>query len=144
MNPHEKAFIERFIAPSRRERFIAALANPKKRDVFNRELHHPKTNFLVGKYVEQIAASEQYAEVLAPKLRRMGAPDECWVFGNQIDGRTMKLEEALAELIGYRTGTIVSCLPGELAFFENEDERVILRGPQAPRGGVTKSSRRDR
>ncbi len=56
----------------------------------------------------------------------MGATDDCWVFGNYIDGCQMKLEEALDALIGMRTGTIISCLPGRLAFFENEDERVIL------------------
>jgi hypothetical protein len=56
----------------------------------------------------------------------MGAPDDCWVFGNHIDGRQMKLEEAL-EVIGLGTGTIVSCLPGKLAFFESEDGRMILR-----------------
>jgi hypothetical protein len=57
----------------------------------------------------------------------MGAPDDCWVFGNHIDGRQMKLEEALDEVIGLGTGTIVSCLPGKLAFFESEDGRMILR-----------------
>jgi len=143
MNLHEKAFIESFIAPNRQERFMAALVNPKKREVFNLELHHPKTNFLVGKYIKQIVPSEQYVKVLTPKLKRMGAPDECWVFGNHIDGRAMKLEEALAELIGYRTGTIVSCLPGELAFFENEDERVILHRPRGTTPSVPRSHRRD-
>jgi hypothetical protein len=61
-----------------------------------------------------------------PKLKSLGAPNECWVFGNYLDGRQMKLEAALDEVIGMRSGTIVSCLPGRLAFFENEDERVIL------------------
>jgi hypothetical protein len=130
MNPHEKAFVEAFIAPARRERFMVALANPRKREVFNRELHHPKTSFLIGKYVEQIVPSQHFARFLAPRLRGRGAPDDCWVFGNYIDGKEMKLEEALGELIGMRSGTIVSCLPGELAFFENEDERVILYRPR--------------
>jgi hypothetical protein len=127
MNPHEQAFVEAFIHPDRRERFLAALANPKKRAVFNRELHHPKPNFLQTKYIEQIVPSQQYTRFVAPRLKSMGAPDDCWVFGNHVDGRPMKLEDALDELIGLRSGTIVSCLPGKLAFFESEDERVILR-----------------
>jgi hypothetical protein len=56
----------------------------------------------------------------------MGGTDNCWVFGNYIDGRQMQLEEALDALIGTRAGTIISCVPGRLAFFENDDERVIL------------------
>ncbi|MGP0070947.1 MAG: hypothetical protein ACLPWF_03315 [Bryobacteraceae bacterium] len=134
MNPHEKAFVEAFIPPHRQERFMAALANPKKRDVFKRELNHPKPGFLIDKYIEQIVPSQQFTRFLAPKLRGMGAPDDCWVFGNYIDGRAMKLEEALGELNGMGTGTIVSCLPGELAYFESEDERVILHKPR----GVTR------
>jgi hypothetical protein len=129
MNVHEQAFVEAFINPDRRERFLAALANPNRRDVFNRELHHPKPGLLVATYVEQIAPSQHYTRFMAPNLRRMGASDDCWVFGNYIDGRQMKLDEALDALIGMRSGTIVSCVPGRLAFFENEDERVILRRP---------------
>jgi hypothetical protein len=60
-------------------------------------------------------------------LKSMGAPDECWVFGNRFDGQQMKLDQALQEVIGTRSGTIVSCLPGRLAFFESEEDRVILR-----------------
>jgi hypothetical protein len=54
MNLHEEAFVESFIHPDRRDRFLAALANPKKRVVFHRELHHPKPNFLKSRYIEQI------------------------------------------------------------------------------------------
>ena len=143
MNPHEKAFIETFISPDRQERFIEALANPKRREVFKSELHHPKANFLNPKYVKTIVPSQQWTKFLAPQLKSMGAPDDCWVFGNYIDGREMKLEEALTELIGYRTGTIVSCLPGELAFFESEEERIILHRPRSTKG-APRSSRRDR
>lgn len=126
MNPHEEAFVEAFIHPDRRERFLAALGNPKRRVVFTRELHHPKPKFLQAKYIEQIVPSEHHARFVVRKLKSMGAPDDCWVFGNHIDGRQMKLEEAL-EVIGLGTGTIVSCLPGKLAFFESEDGRMILR-----------------
>jgi hypothetical protein len=127
VNPHEQAFVETFIPPDRRDRFLTALTNLKKRAIFNRELHHPKSNFLLTRYLEQIVPSQEYTRFIAPKLKSMGAPDDCWVFGNYIDGQQMKLEDALEALIGMRSGTIISCVPGKLAFFENEDERVILR-----------------
>jgi len=127
MNLHEQAFVENFIDSRRRDRFLAALANPKKRDIFKRELHHPKPGFLLTRYVEQINLSQHYTRFIAPQLRKMGAPDQCWVFGNYIDGQPMSLDQALDALIGMRSGTIISCLPGKLVFFENEDDRVILR-----------------
>lgn len=127
MNEHEQAFGQAFIQPDRRERYLTALANPARRSAFHRELHHPKSNFLMAEYVEPIIPSEHYTKLLAPKLKKLGAPLECWVFGNYIDMRQMNLSEALDALIGMRSGTIVSCLPGKLAFLESEDHRIILR-----------------
>jgi len=141
MNPHEQAFVAAFVFPDRRERFLAALANPKRRKVFNCELDHPKARFLNDKYVKRIDPSRQFAGFLVPQLKSMGAPNDCWVFGNYIDGQQMKLEDALAKLIGYNTGTIVSCLPGELAFFESEDDRVILQRPRITKA-ILQSSKR--
>jgi hypothetical protein len=51
------------------------------------------------------------------------------VFGNYVDGQEMKLKDALDALIGVGSGTIISCIPGKLAFFESEDSRLILRQP---------------
>jgi DNA-binding transcriptional ArsR family regulator len=127
MNPHEEAFVEAFVHADRRERFLAALANPERRAVFRRELHHPRPKFLQAKYIEQIPPSEHHTRFVVRILKRMGASDDCWVFGNHIDGRQMKLEQALDEVIGMGSGTIVSCVPGKLAFFESEDRRMILR-----------------
>lgn len=127
MNPHEQAFVEAFINSERRERFLAVLADPRRRDIFHRQLHHPKANFLLTQYAEPIVPSQHYTQFLVPKLRPLGAPHQCWVFGNYIDGQEMQLERALDELIGQRSGTIISCLPGKLALLESEDGRVILR-----------------
>ncbi len=133
MNLHEEAFVKGFVDPGRRERFLEALANPKKREVFNDQLHHPKQNFISAEYRVSIAPAQHFTRFPVPRLRKFGAPEECWVFGNSIDGRQMKLEDALDAVVGQRSGTIVSCVPGRLAFFENEDERVILHRPLARR-----------
>ncbi len=131
MNLHEQAFVENFIDPRRRGRFLEALASPKRRKLFHRELDHPKEMFLLAKYIENLASGQHFPRFVAPKLREMGAPDLCWVFGNYVDGQEMKLEEALKAVIGWGEGTIISCLPGKLAYFEAERERFI------PSQGVT-------
>ena len=126
LNPHEEQFVKTFLPPVCGERFLDALANPKRREVFHRHLCHPKDGFLIAKYILAIKPSEQYTVFVAERLRKMGAPQECWVFGNRLDGKPMFLEAALDALIGGRSGTIASCIPGKLAFFESEEDRVIL------------------
>jgi hypothetical protein len=39
----------------------------------------------------------------------------------------MDLEMALKTTIGYGMGTIISCIPGKLAYFEDEEQRYILQ-----------------
>jgi hypothetical protein len=40
------------------------------------------------------------------------------------------LNEALESTVGSGEGTVLSCVPGQLAYFESEDrERVILQRP---------------
>lgn len=127
MNSHERAFVESFVNPARRERFLDSLSSPQRRRVFNAELYHPRSNFLSQQYIERVPPGEDRRGPVAAKLRRLGAPDVCWVFGNDFGGEEMGLEDALDKLIGEQSGTIISCLPGKLAFLESENGRMILR-----------------
>ncbi len=57
----------------------------------------------------------------------MCAPETCHVIGGEHDGRDMELLTALKQIVGYRTGTVLSCIPGKLAYFEGEiRERFLL------------------
>jgi Mg2+/Co2+ transporter CorB len=38
----------------------------------------------------------------------------------------VNLEDILDEIVGREIGTILSCIPGKLAFVESEDGRFIL------------------
>jgi hypothetical protein len=42
------------------------------------------------------------------------------------DGKEVNLQIALEETIGRQMGTFISCIPGKLAYFEDEDGRYIL------------------
>jgi hypothetical protein len=46
--------------------------------------------------------------------------------GPEIDGRELDLKMIIEKLIGSGTGTLLSCLPGKLAYFDGEDERLLL------------------
>jgi len=38
----------------------------------------------------------------------------------------LQLESALESVVGNGMGTILSCIPGKLAYFEGEDESLLL------------------
>jgi len=116
------------VESSRQERFIEFLASPKKRRKFTRELAHRKTRLFDPKYLRRIPPSQQNPESLFSLLLRLGAPTQCYVVSEgQFDGREVGLLEALNEVVGRGMGTILSCVPGKLAYFESEDERYILQ-----------------
>jgi hypothetical protein len=43
-----------------------------------------------------------------------------------LDGRRLNLEQVIAAVVGTGIGTILSCIPGRLAFFEGEDQSLLL------------------
>ena len=123
---HEEAVIKAFIRSNRQERFLRFLSDPKRRGEFTSSLAHFKG--LNHKYVLRIPANQQKPSSLANLLASMGAGSKCWVISENldVDGREMDLHTALAKTIGYGMGTIISCVPGRLAYFEDEDVRYIL------------------
>jgi hypothetical protein len=69
-------------------------------------------------------------------LQQRGAPEQCCVVSESVglDARTLPLKEALELIIGMSTGTLVSCIPGRLGYFEGEDtgERFISPSQTEP------------
>lgn len=51
----------------------------------------------------------------------------------ELDGREPSLADALPEVVGSNGGTVLSCLPGVLAYYEGEEpgDRRILCRPRA-------------
>jgi hypothetical protein len=124
---HEAEVVKAFILPSRRDRYLEFLTTPKKRAKFIAQLSHFK--HLNPKFAFSILGREKNPVSLLKLLTSKGAGPKCWVISenSQLDAREMDLEVALKETIGYGMGTIISCLPGKLAYFEDEDERYILQ-----------------
>lgn len=128
LNEHEQAAVKVFVIPSRQERFLDFLANPKNRQKFTRELAHRRARFLNPKSLRAIPPSQQNPESIASLLKRLGAGDTCWVLSEgPLDGEQVDLLYALNEVVGRGYGTIISCIAGNLAYFESEDERYILQ-----------------
>lgn len=128
MSSHDKAVVTSFIESSRRERLLGFLSNHKKRRKFTSELAHRKSRFLDTRYLKSIPPSLQNPAGIYDLLRKLGAPERCWVISEgKLDGTESDLLSALEEIVGRDLGTILSCVPGRLAYFESEDERYILQ-----------------
>jgi len=129
---HETATIRAFVLPGRQQRFLKFLSSSKTRRRFTSELAHFKA--LDVRFALKIPPREHDPKSVARLLTQMGAGPKCWVISenSDTDAREMNLEAALRETIGYGMGTFISCIPGRLAYFEDEDDRFILtRKPSA-------------
>jgi hypothetical protein len=102
------------------------LQSPKKRKKLLSELSHFKD--LNPKFMVAIPAGQQNPLALAKLLKAKGAGERCYVMSenSRLDGREVDLDTALKETVGYQMGTFISCVPGRLGYFEDEDGRCIL------------------
>lgn len=123
---HEQSLIAAFVKRSKRDRYREILANPRLRHKFTERLPH-FTDF-DPKYRLPIPGNRMFAENTARELLKRHSPSVVFAISEDptFDQRELPLLEALQSVIGRGIGTILSCIPGRLAFVETEDERYIL------------------
>jgi hypothetical protein len=124
---HEEAAIKAFILPVRRERYLEFVKSPKKRAKFIKEL--VRFNHVDARYIVRVPGDQQNPASLVKLLVGMGAPAKCWVISeaSELDGQEIDLQAALEKTVGYGMRTFISCLPGKLAYCEDEEIRYILK-----------------
>ena len=124
----EEATIRAFIVRERRERFLAHLSNPKYRRKVTESLYHPNSGWFDSRYVKHIPPAQSGKDGIARILRAKGAGRMCWAISSDraVDAKEIELDFALDEIVGREIGTILSCVPGKLAFVESEEGRFIL------------------
>ena len=134
---YEEATIRAFVIREKQERFIYLLANPKRRQKFIKELGHfrwfdPRFAVAVPWKVDPTLSlwgrHMQGIDNIRHLLESKGAGEFCWVISQnkKADGRKLELKSVLDDLGGSRAGTILICIPGKLAYFEGEDESLLL------------------
>ena len=123
---HERRLIESFVVPERQSRYLELLSKPKRRKDVTATLSHFK--HLDMRYAFEIPAASRLAPGILALLKSKGAPDSGFVLSedDEIDGREMAMDEALTFIFGRGIGTFLSCIPGRLAYFEDEDANFLL------------------
>lgn len=120
MNPNikiESKVIENFIVKRKRKRYLNFIQNSKTRKKFTNELAHFSSqldNF------EEIETGER--NVINEKLSSINSPEDCYVISenNELDGKRMKTDDALNQIIGMQMGTLIVFGNADLVFYEGE------------------------
>jgi len=128
----ELQFIEAFVVPEKRQRLAGFFRSSKNRWKGLLELQHLNSGILDVRCSSPITPPRATAEQVARLLMQHGAPEECYVFSNSktIDRQFMRLDDALQRVWGIGLGTVISLIPGRLAYFEGElypDQHVLVR-----------------
>jgi hypothetical protein len=125
----EEHLVRAFFLPEKRDRYLGFIHNPKKRRKFLAEMAHFKG--LDENFKQAIPSRLQTVEGILSLLEQLGASITCLAISDdkEVDGKILSLQEALGTVMGRTFATFLSCKPGKLAYFENEDGRWILKRP---------------
>jgi hypothetical protein len=130
---HEEALVKAFILPSKQERCLHLLADPKRRPKFTKELSHFRwfnpsfatpVLWKVDPWLPLWERHQQGTRHIYSLLKAKGAGQHCWVISqsSKTDAKKLELDEALTSPSDF----IVSCVPGRLAYFKGEEEILLL------------------
>ncbi len=132
----EIVLVQSFFVKRVQERVLHELFTPKKRDMALQRLDHRYLSMLKNDYLIEIKPPNSWPEDTYDLLKQHGAPDTCYCLSENelISGKTLPLREALEHAIGFGFASIISCIPGELAYFEAEQSfgpppRYLLKKP---------------
>jgi hypothetical protein len=123
---YEHALIAAFVKRGKRDRYREILSNPRLRHKFTHQLAH-FTDF-DPRYRLPIPSNKLFADNVARELQKRNSPSIVFAISEDpaLDQKELPLVEALKQIVGRGMGTVLSCIPGRLAFVETEDERFIL------------------
>jgi hypothetical protein len=120
-----------FVAARRRARFRASVSSSKARARLRRQLGHFRDfdeRFQIE--VPALAADAERRWILKT-LADGGAPNTCHLLSEDsaLDGQSLDLTEAINTVSARGIGTLISCIPGRLGYFEGENprDRCVLR-----------------
>ena len=123
---NEQSLIGAFVKRSKRDRYREILSSPRQRYKFTSQLAH-FTDF-DPKYRVLIPGGKRLVDNIARELRKRHSPSIIFAISEDpaLDQKELPLLEALRMTVNRGLGTVLSCIPGRLAFVETEDERFIL------------------
>lgn len=132
----EVALVEAFFVKEKRARVIQKISGSRrKRDTELRE-HLPHESRWDRTYVVPLMPAAQTVDGVADEMARRGAKMDSPVYilsaNRALDARVCPLREALRDVVGSSSGSVISCLRGRLAYYEGEEPGnrfILFRSP---------------
>lgn len=123
---HESSLIAAFVKRPKRDRYREMVSDSRLRHKFNGQLAHFKD--FDPQYRLPIPSNRLFVDKIARELDKRHSPKIVFAISEDpaLDQKDVPLVQALEQIVGQGMGTILSCIPGRLAFVETEDERFIL------------------
>ena len=114
----EATLINTFVTGAKRKHLIEILVNPKRRHRATATFAH--FNDFDPSAVVPLGSDVQTPATIETALRSRGAGDSCHVISENrtIDGKHLPLKLSLEKVVGHGMGTVLSCVTGELAYYE--------------------------
>jgi hypothetical protein len=125
---NEQSLIAAFVKRSKRDRYREMLSTPRLRHKFIHQLaHFADFDF---KYRLPIPSNKLFVENSTVELLKRRSPNVVFAISEDpsLDQKELPLVEALPLIVGRGMGTILSCIPGRLAFVETDVTRHSNRG----------------
>ncbi|MGG4438652.1 hypothetical protein AAXE64_29285 [Priestia megaterium] len=130
----EELLIRKFFKRSLQDRVLFELFSRKKRKNALSRLCHNYDDTLNKEYMTKLEEDDYNSKTISDLLKKLGSETYCYVISwdEGIDGKQLSLQEALDKVVGLGMPSIISCIHGELAYFEGEHEygstpRYILK-----------------
>ena len=111
---------------NKRDRYREIFSDSRLRQKFTSQLTHFKD--FDPQYRLPIPSNRLFVNNIARELNKRHSPKIVFAISEDpaLDQKKVPLVQALEQIVGRGMGTILSCIPGRLAFVETEDERFIL------------------
>lgn len=127
MREIETIFVDNFIKPHRRERWLTCLASTKNRSKFLDCLNH--CHDFDDRRIQNAGSINQMQKI----LRERASESECYILSSDtnLDGRHVTLDAAVDMVKASGWGSVILFCQGSLAFYIDEcSEREFLLSPE--------------
>ena len=119
----EEALFRSFVTSIRQNRYVELLSSSRGRKKLCDRLNHSLSEDLDPRYCRRLQPHQQTPSAILSMLTSLGAPKTCHVLSDNpdLDSRELDLKQALNHVVGHGSGTLLSCVPERLAYYEAED-----------------------
>lgn len=129
---HEEQLFRELIDSSQRKRLLTLRKLKNRQKLLS---YLPHSIRFDQRYTLAIPANQQSSKQILSLLLKQGSPQKVYVLSEdpKIDSQTLDIQDVMAHIVGSGFASIVSCIPGQLAYYEGEEanNRIILKKPHS-------------